>query len=114
MAIDLKHFSEAGGAFKFGRGVLGKSAVLIGIFLSIVVVAVYRLSSDMAIIGALLLAAVVFFVWFFYVLKFSKAHPDVALLEGAEWTGWKRFEAKAKGFVPPRGDHKILPPSGDD
>src|SRR6266850_1095250 len=99
-AIDFKTLSEAGGVFKFGRGVLGKSAILIGIFLAAIVVAVWRLTSDAAIMGIVAFAAVVFFVWFFSVLSLSKKHPDVALLEGAEWTGWKRFEASAKGLLP--------------
>ena len=109
-SIDLKNLSEAGGVFKFGRGVLGKSAILIGIFLAGIVVAVWRLTSDYAILAIIGFAAIVFFLWFFSVLKFSQKHPDVALLEGAEWTGWKRFEASAKGLAPAAETAELAPP----
>ena len=119
--FDLKKLTEIGGIFKFGRGVLGKSAVLVGILLFAVVIAAFRLSSDIAIISIIGIATIVFLIWFFSVLNFSKKHPDLALLEGAEWTGWKRFEASAKGFLPPsQANEAIRPPElpalppGDD
>jgi hypothetical protein len=58
------------------------------------------LHSDAAIIGVLVFGAFVFFLWFFRVIKFSSDHPYLALLDGAEWTGWKKFEAAAKDVSP--------------
>jgi len=86
--------------FKFGSGILGKSAIVLGVLLIGVPVAIYRLHSDWAIIGVLGIGAVIFFTWLLKVLKFSVQHPDLAMLDGAEWTGYKRFEAAAKETVP--------------
>lgn len=92
----FKSIREVGGVFRFGRGVLGKSAIILGVLMIGVVVAAWRLRSDTAIVLVIALGAAIFFLWLFPVLKFSEKHPDVALLEGAEWTGYKRFEASAK------------------
>jgi hypothetical protein len=92
----LNYLKEIGGVFKLGSGVLGKSAIVIGILMVAVIAAVWRSHSDFAIVGALLIGAGLFFLWFNRVLGFASKHPDLTLLEGAEWTGWKRFEAEAK------------------
>jgi len=96
----IAQLKEVGGVFKFGSGVLGKSAIALGVLLIAVIVAVSRLHSDMAILATIIIAVLLFAGWFRYVLKFAGEHPDVALLEGAEWMGWKRFEAAAKGYIP--------------
>jgi hypothetical protein len=88
---------EIAEAFKLGSGVLGKSAIAIGILIVVGGVAVYRLKSDEAILiafGGIILA---FFLWFFPVIVFVSKHPDAALLEGAEWI---RFQSAAKGYFP--------------
>ena len=92
---------EVGGALKFGTGILGKSAIAMGVLLIAVIVAVARMHSDSAIIVAIILGCLVFIAWFLFFLRFAGLHPDVALLEGAEEFGRKRFEAAAKGFMPP-------------
>lgn len=94
------YLKEIGEAFKLGSGVLGKSAIAVGILMMVGGVAVYRLKSDSAILVALGIIAIVFFLWFFPVIRFVEKHPDAALLEGAEWTGFHRFQAAAKGYVP--------------
>jgi hypothetical protein len=91
---------EVGGVFKIGTGVLGKSAVVMGVLLIAVIVAVARLHSDSAIILAIILGCLVFIAWFLFFLRFAGLHPELALLEGAEGMGGKRFEADAKGFMP--------------
>lgn len=111
MNFDLASLKEVGGIFKFGKGVLGKSAIALGVLLLAPLIAVWRLHSDLAIIAALLIAALIFFIWFFSVIKFVAAHPDVGLLEGAEWSGYKRFEAAAKGYIPPVAEQQpVLAP----
>jgi hypothetical protein len=102
----IGYLKEIGAAFKLGSGVLGKSAIAIGILMLVGGVAVYRLKSDSAILGALGIIAVAFFLWFFPVIRFVEKHPDAALLEGAEWTGYHRFQAAAKGYVPTSGEKK--------
>ena len=86
------YFKEVGGVFKFGSGVLGKSAIAIGILMFAVIVAVWRLHSEWAILGSLGIGAVAFLIWFLFVLNFCERYPDVALLEGAEWSKYKRFQ----------------------
>lgn len=108
----IKYFTEIGGVFKFGSGVLGKSAIAVGIFLLAIPVAVWRLHSDLAVLGALVFGALIFLLWFFSVLRFANQHPDLALLDGAEWTGWKKFEAAAKGSAPTAEQLKITSAPG--
>lgn len=93
----LEQISQtAGGAFRFGTGVMGKSAVLLFLLLSILGLAIWRLASVAALVGLALVAVASFFVWFFAMLHHSHKYPETALLEGAEWTAWKRFEATSK------------------
>ena len=101
---------EVGRVFKFGTGILGKSAITMGILLIAVIVAVARLHSDSAIIVAIVLGCLVFIAWFLFFLRFAGLHPDAALLEGAGEMGGKRFEADAKGFIPTPADGN--PPLG--
>jgi hypothetical protein len=51
--------------------------------------------------ATIVVGAVVFLAWYFSSLAFTTRHPDIALLDGAEWTAWKRFEATAKGLKGP-------------
>jgi hypothetical protein len=102
----IGYLKEIGAAFKLGSGVLGKSAIAVGILMIVGGVAVYRLKSDGAILAALGIIALVFFLWFFPVIRFVEKHPDAALLEGAEWTGFHRFQAAAKGYLPSAEDRK--------
>ncbi|MGA9543173.1 MAG: hypothetical protein WBQ85_06380 [Candidatus Sulfotelmatobacter sp.] len=102
----IKYLKEIGAAFKLGSGVLGKSAIAVGILIVVGGIAIYRLKSDNAILLALGLIVVAFFLWFFPVIRFVGKHPDAALLEGAEWTGFHRFQAAAKGYIPTAEEQK--------
>jgi hypothetical protein len=102
----ISYLKEIGAAFKLGSGVLGKSAIAVGILMVVGGIAVYRLKSDYAILVALGVIAGAFFLWFFPVIRFVEKHPDAALLEGAEWTGYHRFQAAAKGYLPSPEDKK--------
>ena len=62
---------EIGRVFKFGTGILGKSAITMGILLIGVIVAVARLHSDSAIIVAIVLGCLVFIAWFLFFLGFK-------------------------------------------
>jgi hypothetical protein len=110
----LHTVKEVGGVFKFGSGVLGKSAIALGVLLIAVIVAAARLHSDGAIIAVIAIGAVIFFGWFAYVLKFAADHPDAALLEGAEWSSYHRFQAAAKGHIPSPAEQQptLSPGSG--
>lgn len=107
----LWFIKEIGGVLKLGSGLLGKSAIALCIWLGVILVAVFRLKSDLAIVGVIAIGAVGFFVWFFPVIKFAKKNPAEALLEGAEWSGFQKFQASAKNYVPgPDAPQRVLPP----
>jgi len=108
--FDLSSLKEVGGIFKFGSGVLGKSAIALGVLFLAVIIAASRLHSDSYILAVIAIGVLAFFAWFFYVLKFAGKHPDVALLEGAEWTGYQRFQATAKGYIPSSEEHQVIAP----
>jgi|HubBroStandDraft_4_1064222.scaffolds.fasta_scaffold297018_2 hypothetical protein len=97
------YLKQVGEAFRLGSGVLGKSAIAVGILIVVGGVAISRLKSDAAILVALAVVILAFFLWFFPVIRFVDKHPDAALLEGAEWI---RFQAAAKGFIPAASDKK--------
>jgi hypothetical protein len=114
MADDfITSLKEVGGVFKFGSGVLGKSSIALGVLLIAIIIAVSRLHSDAAIILVIVIGVLLFAGWFRYVLKFAGDHPDIALLEGAEWSGYKRFEATAKGLSPPPSERNPSELPGD-
>jgi hypothetical protein len=96
----IAYIKEVGGVLRFGSGVLGKSAIALGVLLIAVAIAAARLHSDSAIICVIVIAAIVFLGWFGCVLWFAGNHPDVAVLEGAEWSGYRKFQAAAKGYIP--------------
>jgi len=107
----IAYIKEAGGVLKLGSGVLGKSAIALGIVMLASLIAIWRLHSDVAIVITLLIAVAAFFSWFFPVIRFAEKHPDVALLEGSEWSGFHRFQAAAKGYVPtPQEKQAVLSP----
>jgi hypothetical protein len=99
-----KMMKEVGGVFKFGRGVLGKSAIALGVLYVPISIAAFRLHSDRAILINIGIAAVLFLVWYGYILKFGSEHPEAILLDGAEWNSFKRFEAYAKNYSPQAED----------
>jgi hypothetical protein len=98
--LPLSWIREIGGVFRLGSGVLGKSAIAIGILIAVGGIAVFRLHSDTAILIALGLIVIVFFLWFFPVLRFCKDNPAAALLDGAEWQGYQRLQMEAKNYTP--------------
>lgn len=109
----IHYLHEIGGAFKFGRGLLGKSAIPLLALMVAVIVAAFRIHSDEWIVLALVLAAVIFFLWYFLLLRFCEKHPDVALLEGGEWTSYKRFEQESRGLALGLGDTNQVNPQHD-
>ena len=91
---------SAGGAFRFGRGIVSRSSVVILVFMIAIAIASFGLPGLWKLAGVGV-GALVFLVWYFASLWFTVKHPDVALLDGAEWSAWKQFEASAKGLPSP-------------
>jgi hypothetical protein len=108
----LWFIKEIGGALKLGSGLLGKSAIALCVWLGIILIAVFRLNSDFAIVGVVAVGGIGFFLWFFPVIGFAKKNPAEALLEGAEWSGFKKFQASAKNHPSLQEDTSPIPPIG--
>lgn len=89
------YIREMGGVFKFGKGVMGKSTIALVTLLVVGGVAMCRLPPAGVIIVFLILVAITI-AWFCKIEKFAVQHPDLAVLDGAEWRRWKVFEASAK------------------
>lgn len=102
---------EVASFIRLGSGLLGKSAIVIGLFVACIFAAIFRLHDDRYIMGALIFGAFVFFAWFVPIIRFADRHPDAALLEGAQWAQHQRDQLAAKGFNPAIDDLKnpILP-----
>jgi len=92
---------EIVGVIKLGGGLLGKSAMVLGILELGIIVAVFRLHSDTMILGALGLGALFFFAWFAPIIRFAHRHPAEVLLEGSQWAEHQRVQlAAAKDYTP--------------
>jgi hypothetical protein len=93
-------FQHVGQAIKLGSGLLGKSAIVLGVLLAAGIVAIARLHSDAAIVSTVVLLAIFFFCWFVPIIRFSHEHPAEALLEGSQWAEHQQFMAtKSEGTV---------------
>lgn len=99
---------EIVGVIKLGNGLLGKSAIVLGILMLCVCVSVFRLHSDPAILGALGLGALFFFAWFGPIMFFANRHPAEAFLEGSQWAEHQRFQLAAKGYTPEEPAEKLM------
>jgi hypothetical protein len=107
----ISYLKQIGETFRLGSGVLGKSAIAVGILIVVGGIAIYRLKSDEAILVALAVIVIAFFLWFFPVIRFVDKHPDAALLEGAEWM---QFQTTAKGYIASLADQVPAPPPGTE
>ena len=102
--------ASTGGAFRFGKGLVSKSARVVAIFLVVAGMAIYRLSEPTYILIALGIAATGLIVWLAASFYYADKHPDAVLLEGAEWRGWQEFQASAKGLPAPKETLSIADP----
>jgi hypothetical protein len=110
----INYLKEIGAAFKLGSGVLGKSAIALGLLMVVGGIAVFRLKSDSSILLALIAILGAFFLWFFPVIRFVEKHPEAALLESADWMEYHRFQATAKGYLPNATDQIPAFPIGSE
>ncbi len=101
---------STGGMFKFGRGLVGKSSVVLAVLLIAVVSAVWKLQEPVYIMRVLGFGGFVFLVWFLFILHYATKHPETTLLEGAEWRGYKEFQATSKSLSLPPSTPSIPDP----
>jgi hypothetical protein len=97
----VRRLAESFRQIKFGAGVVGKtSRVMLGL-VGVWVVVVWRLSNDLLLDGALILAGCLVTAicvwWTRRTHAFAERNPGLALLEGAHLLEYQRFLAQAKG-----------------
>jgi hypothetical protein len=105
----VKTISDLGGVFKFGSGVLGKSAIVVGLLMVVGATAIIRLSNEWVILGVFCVLVAVFILWFWKVLTFSERNPELAVLDGALWKGYKEFQVSSKERTPKTIDQTRVP-----
>jgi hypothetical protein len=94
---------------RLGSGIVGKSAIVLGILELCIVVAVWRLHNDSSILAALGFGALFLFLWLFQIIRFANRHPAAALLEGSTWAEHERFiQVSSKGMTPDQLDQALV------
>ena len=103
----LKGIAESATRVRLAPGVLGKSSFLTYGVAIAWIVALWKLSDNLT-VDAIIIGAVLLFT--LYAMRETKkmrdyavANPALALMEGADITEYKKFEAQAKGVgtIPP-------------
>lgn len=106
-AIELiKRVSASYRNIKFGRGVVGKTSHATLALLSLWGVVLIRLSDTSIILNSFLmgggLVATIFYCWWvFRTHKFATTNPGLAMLEGAQFIEYQKWEAAIKGQPSP-------------
>jgi hypothetical protein len=108
----LKALRESGGVFKFGSGLMGKSSIVLCVLEAGLFGVAWSIHSDWMKFGAIVLGVLIFYGWLRHIIAFADKYPDKVLLEGAEWSEYKRFEASAKNFSPSPQDLQPTLPGG--
>ncbi len=95
---------ESASSVRLGRGVLGKTGGVAAIVIVLWIGIVIRITENPWITFPLVIAGLVptgFAIWWIHRShRFAEANPSAALLEGAQFVEYQRFEAEAKGFIP--------------
>jgi hypothetical protein len=112
----INKIAEAGRGVRLGKGVTGKTGHAILALLAIWAIALWRLGPSLVQSAAVLLAAIaatsVFVWWTRATQAFAERNPAQAMLEGAEFLEYQRFEAAAKGRPIPQQDIKGITSAG--
>lgn len=97
---------------KFGRGVVGKTSYATLALFGLWAIILFRLSDNL-ILDALLLAAggavtLIYLWWVNRTQKFATENPGLAMLEGAQFLEYQKWEAEIRGH-PPLSAQRIPP-----
>jgi hypothetical protein len=111
----IKRLSESYRSVRFPRGVVGKTTQgMLGLF-GIWGVLLWRwtdsLTMDLGLLASGLIASGVFMWWVRTTQAFAERNPAQAILDGAEFIEYKKFEAQAKGLPPISSSILISDPS---
>ncbi|MGY4469333.1 nitrogen fixation-related uncharacterized protein [Bradyrhizobium sp. LB9.1b] len=100
----IKRLTESYSSVRFPRGVVGKTTHamlgLIALWALILWGMSENLTKDAALLGAGLVITGVFIWWVKTTQAFAERNPAQAMLDGAEFIEYKKFEAQAKGLPP--------------
>ena len=119
----VKKLAETYQGIKFGRGLVGKTSHAMIALFGIWAIVLFRLTTDIwldiALVGGGCVATGVYVWWVRRTQAFAAENPGLALLEGAEFVEYQKWEAEVKGGRPlPKGplipNPHGLPPAGED
>jgi hypothetical protein len=107
--MDLaRKLAETYKTIKFGRGVVGKTSHATLALLGAWGIILFRLSENIILDSVLLFGGLivtsVYCWWVHRTHKFAEANPGLAMLEGAQFVEYQKWEHEVKGHTP-------LPPS---
>jgi hypothetical protein len=111
----LRKALERGQSVKFGRGVVGKTSYAAVATIGLWIAIVFRLSTNpwlnLGLVTAGLFGTAVC-IWFIRgTQRFARENPAQALLEGAQFVEYQKWEAEVKGISGPIGGRAIPDPS---
>ena len=108
----LKPIASVGETVRSGKGLLGKSTVAILWVETVLGVGIWKLESDSLRLVGMGVASILFLTWFLCIGIHTRNYPDSALLEGAEWSGYKQLEMTSKSLpAPPQQQPSPFPPT---
>ncbi len=119
----VRRLTETYASIRFGRGVVGKTGHAMIAVLIVWAIIAWRLTgsfySDLLLVLVGAIATSAFIWWTRSTQNFAHDNPAQAMLEGAEFLEYQKFEAQAKGLPPasqsvmtvdPRNPPSLLPP----
>ena len=104
---------------RWGHGMIGKASVVAVALFVVIAIAVARVPSEFAILGLVLLAAILFVFFLNRILNWAAANPELAATEGATYVQSKQIAAKGMITIPstngsPDPQNPTLPMPGED
>lgn len=108
----IRQVAERGLGIKFGRGVAAKTAYAMCALLVIIWGGViWKLGDSIVqncfLVGSASVASALTVWWICSTQRFAERNPAQAILDGAQFIEYKRFEAQAKGSPPVSGTSLI-------
>lgn len=102
-----KQLAESYRGIKFGRGVVGKTSHATLAIFGVWALVLFRLSAESPIFDACLVAGgvivtAVYIWWVNRTHRFAKENPGLAMLEGAHFVEYQKWEAEIKGLPIPK------------
>lgn len=105
--LDLvRKLAESYRGIKFGRGVVGKTSHATIALFGIWAIVLFRLSDsvllDAMLLGGGIISTCIYCWWVRKTQDFATTNPGLAMLEGAEFIEYQKWEAEIKGQPTPK------------